>query len=79
MGAPTGSFEVWSETRPRETSSRDTSAGFNSPPGQGPPLVLDANGNAWLVTEITPRLAQSILWQMLLDPHTFGSDRSPSR
>jgi len=62
-----------------ERSSCDTSAGFNSPPGQGPPLVPDANGNAWLVTEITPRLAQSILWQMLLDPHTFGSDRPPSR
>jgi hypothetical protein len=62
-----------------QRSSADTSAGFGSPIGQGPPLVPDANGNAWLVTEIAPRLAQSVLWQSLLDPHTFGSDEKPHR
>jgi hypothetical protein len=55
-----------------QPSSCDISAGFDSPPGQGPPLVPNANGNAWLVTEIAPRLARPTMWR-LLDPHTFGS------
>lgn len=51
----------------------DLSAGFNSPPGQGPPLVPAANGNScWVVTNINARLAQARLWQMLLDPNTFS-------
>jgi hypothetical protein len=50
----------------------DVSAGFNSPPGQGPPLVPAADGNAWVVTSINARLAPARLWQMLLDPKTFG-------
>lgn len=54
-------------------ASSDTSAGFNSPVGQGPPLVPDANGNAWLVTEIDEDLAKPRLWEMLLDPRTWGS------
>jgi hypothetical protein len=53
-------------------SRADVSAGFNSPPGQGPPLVPAPDGNDWLVTSINPRLAQARLWQMLLDPRTFG-------
>jgi hypothetical protein len=56
-----------------QRSSPDTSAGFNSPPGQGPPLVPDATGNAWVVTEIAAPLGPSRLWQVLLDSHTFGS------
>jgi hypothetical protein len=53
-----------------QRSSADTSAGFNSPPGQGPPLVSDPNGNAWLVTEVASSLARSTLWQLL---DNFGS------
>jgi len=60
-------------------SSADISAGFGNPIGQGPPLAPDADGNAWLVSEISPRLGQAVLWQTLLDPHTFGSDRPPHR
>jgi hypothetical protein len=52
--------------------STDTSAGFNTPPGQGPPLVPDADGNAWLVTKIDDA-AQPRLWEMLKDPRTWGS------
>jgi hypothetical protein len=50
--------------------SPDTSGGFD--PTQGPPLVPDPNGNDWVVTQITAPLAQSRLWQMLLDPQIFG-------
>ena len=50
--------------------SPDTSAGFDGT--QGPPLVPDANGNAWVVTQIAGSLARSSLWTMLLDPRTFG-------
>jgi hypothetical protein len=56
-----------------QRASSDTSAGFNSPPGQGPPLVPDANGNAWLVTDIDVDLPRPRLWEMLLDPRTWGS------
>jgi hypothetical protein len=56
-----------------QRASSDTSAGFNSPVGQGPPLVPDAHGNAWLVTEIDDGLARPRLWEMLLDPRTWGS------
>jgi len=50
--------------------SPDTSGGFDAT--QGPPLVPDPNGNDWVVTQIAAPLAQSRLWQLLLDPHTFG-------
>lgn len=50
--------------------SPDTSGGFDST--AGPPLGPDPNGNDWVVTQIAAPLAQSRLWQMLLDPHTFG-------
>jgi hypothetical protein len=54
-----------------ERVSPDTSVAFDAE--QGPPLVPDANGNAWIVTEIAAPLAASRLWQMLLDPRTYGS------
>jgi hypothetical protein len=50
--------------------SPDTSAAFDST--QGPRLVPDAGGNDWVVTGIAAPLAAARLWQMLLDPHTFG-------
>jgi len=53
-----------------ERVSPDTSGGFDAT--QGPPLVPDPNGNDWVVTQIAAPLAQSRLWQLLLDPHTFG-------
>jgi len=49
--------------------SADTSAGFGSPIGQGPPLVPDDTGNAWAVTQIEAPLAASRFWSMLLEPH----------
>jgi hypothetical protein len=48
----------------------DASAAFDST--QGPPLTPDAAGNVWIVTQSAAPLAKSRLWQMLLDPHTFG-------
>jgi hypothetical protein len=53
-----------------ERVSPDTSGGFDAT--QGPPLAPDPNGNDWVVTQIAAPLAQSRLWQLLLDPHTFG-------
>jgi len=52
-------------------SSADTSAGFASPFGQGPPLVPDPNGNAWLITQIDATAARKRMWQMLNNPATF--------
>lgn len=49
--------------------SPDPSAVFGSPIGQGPPLVPDANGNAFVVTAIAAPLAKSRFWGMLLVPH----------
>jgi hypothetical protein len=54
-----------------QRAAPDTSGAFDST--QGPPLTPNANGNNWVVTQIAGPLAQSRLWQMLLDPHTFGS------
>jgi hypothetical protein len=48
----------------------DTSAAFD--PEQGPPLVPDASGNAWVVTSVDGALAASRLWAMLRDPRTFA-------
>jgi len=53
-----------------QRSSPDITVAFDSM--QGPPLVPDANGNAWVVTQIAPPLAKSRLWDMLLDPSTFS-------
>lgn len=50
--------------------SPDTSGGFDGT--HGPPLVPDANGNDWVVTQIAGPLARQSLWQMLFDPRTFG-------
>jgi hypothetical protein len=53
-----------------QRASPDTSGAFDS--SQGPPLRPDVAGNAWFVTEIAAPLAKSRLWEMLLDPRTFG-------
>jgi hypothetical protein len=50
--------------------SPDTSAAFDST--QGPRLIPDAAGNGWIVTQVSESLPRSRLWQMLLDPSTFG-------
>jgi hypothetical protein len=50
--------------------SPDTSGGFDAT--QGPPLVPDPNGRDWVVTQIAAPVAKSSLWQLLLDPKTFG-------
>jgi len=52
-------------------SAADTSAGFNVPRGQGPPLVPNDGGNARLVTQIDATLARTRMWQMLTNPKTF--------
>jgi hypothetical protein len=52
--------------------SPDPTAKFGSPQGQGTPLVPDASGNAWVVTEIAAPLAASNFWRMLLEPKTQG-------
>jgi hypothetical protein len=39
----------------------------------GPPLVPNPAGNVWVVTQNAAPRAPSRLWEMLLDPHTFGS------
>jgi hypothetical protein len=46
-------------------SAPDTSAVFNSPPGQGPQLVPSATGDAWVVTQVEASLARRHLWGML--------------
>ena len=50
--------------------SPDTSVAFDSM--QGPPLRPDVAGNAWIVTQSAAPLAKSRLWDMLLDPRTYG-------
>ena len=52
-------------------SSPDTSAGFGSPFGQGPPLVPDPSGNVWLITQIDATAPRKRMWQMLNNPATF--------
>ena len=54
-----------------QRASPDTSVAFDSM--QGPPLRPDDAGNAWIVTQIAAPLAASRLWEMLLDPRTYGS------
>jgi hypothetical protein len=39
-----------------------------------PALASDASGPDWLVTQVNSALAPARLWQMLLDPKTFGSN-----
>lgn len=56
-----------------QQSAPDISAGFNSPPGQGPPLLPSDTGKAWVVTEIDTSVGRPWLWKMLQAPGTFGS------
>ena len=48
-----------------ETCAPDLSAGFNSPPGQGPPLVPSATGTQKLVTQVATATIRAQLWDML--------------
>lgn len=50
--------------------AQDPNAAFDAT--MGPPLVPDAKGHIWLVTNSNGALATSHLWQLLLDPKTFG-------
>jgi hypothetical protein len=51
-------------------SVADTSAGFNVPRGQGPPLVPSYDGNATLVTQVDATVPRARLWQMLTNTFT---------
>ena len=53
-----------------QRASPAASAEFD--PSQGPRLLPDAGGNAWVVTQIAGPLAAGRLWQMLLSASTFG-------
>jgi len=46
--------------------SPDAAAVFGAPQGQGPPLVDDPSGNAFVVTRVAAPLAKSRFWEMLL-------------
>lgn len=48
----------------------DTSAAFDSM--QGPPLVPNAGGNIWIVTQVAAPLASARLWEMLLGGDLVG-------
>ena len=51
--------------------SADTTIAWDST--QGPPLRPNPSGNCWLVDRIATPLAASRLWQLLLEPTTFGN------
>jgi hypothetical protein len=53
-------------------STPDTSGGFNSKPGQGPPLVPSTTGDAWVVTQVEASLARQQLWDMLRNQKIFA-------
>lgn len=53
-----------------ESVSPDIAAGFDAT--QGPRLLPDAGGGDLVVTAIAAQLAAPSLWDMLLDPQTFG-------
>jgi len=57
------SFALRDFTKSVVRAAPDTSAAFSS--SQGPNIVPNANGNGWLVTEITAPLASSWLWPVL--------------
>jgi hypothetical protein len=65
------SFALPMFTTAVQRASPDTSSGFDS--AQGPNLVPNTDGNAWLVTQIAAPLAASRLWELLLNRATFGS------
>jgi hypothetical protein len=48
-----------------DPATPDLSSGFNSPPGQGPPLVPSATGEDSLVTGGTTSIVRPQLWDML--------------
>jgi hypothetical protein len=48
-----------------QRSAPASSAVFNSPPGQGPQLVPNSTGDAWVVTQVEASLARQHLWDML--------------
>jgi len=50
----------------------DPTAVFNSPPGQGPPLLPSATGRAKVITQVDASLPRKRLWEMLEDPLTFA-------
>jgi len=54
-----------------QRSAPDSSAEFNSPPGQGPPLLPSATGDAWVVTKVEPSLGRKHMWEMLQNPRLF--------
>jgi hypothetical protein len=54
-----------------EPCSADISGGFGSPFGQGPPLLPDPAGKAWLVTQVNGTAARAHMWKMLNNPATF--------
>jgi hypothetical protein len=53
-----------------QRSRVNDSASFNTT--QGPPLLAKSDGPIWLVSSCAASVAAQSLWQMLLDPHTFG-------
>ena len=63
VGLPTFAVEV-------ERAAPDMTTTFET--AQGPPLVPAADGNVWVVTKIAAPLAAARLWQLLLDPRTYG-------
>jgi len=53
-----------------QRSAADVGVAFDGT--QGPRLIPDVTGNVWVVTQVAGPLAPSRLWQMLLEPQTFG-------
>jgi hypothetical protein len=49
----------------------DLSAGFNSPFGQGPPLVPNPNGRTWVISRINSDVARAQIWSLLKTPGLF--------
>jgi hypothetical protein len=58
-------------------STADLSGGFNSPPGQGPPLIPDAAGGDWLITQVNATVARTRMWEMLDDARLFRPTGEP--
>jgi hypothetical protein len=63
VGLPTFAVAV-------QRAAPDTSAAFQTT--QGPALLPASDGNAWVVGQIAAPLAATHLWQLLLDPRTYG-------
>jgi hypothetical protein len=54
------------------TAVARTSAAGQLPSSGGPDLTTDLHGRSWLVTKSAGPLAAARLWELLLDPGTFG-------